>query len=262
MTMVTQPHDTQRFADKVRQIKAGVPSILAQWGLRSEFSRWCLTQDPSTGLVVLFGVLNKKYVAAHPSYPFSDYFDPRVLVDLAIDLNVAVVPSDSEGLRYAFILDRGQLGSLPVSVDFPGLERSQLLLKSADAQPPTAPVWDKPIVVVDMMSLDQPPERHGDYEALANFQSALIDGQARPAPLINPLPALITPNYGLASIVAIPTVLAQVEAEVERRTAFYQPWPGNPKSLNAPSAAPQVNSGAEPPPILLMMAEQRSTRIN
>ena len=168
--MVTQTRDTPLFAEKVRQIKAGVSSILAQWGLRSTFSRWRLTQDPGTGLVVLFGVLNNKYIAAHPSHPFSDYIDPRVLLDLAIGLNVPVVPSDSEGLRYAFILDRGQVGPLPVSVDFPSSERSPLLLKSADAQQPIARVWDKPIVVADLTDLDEPPERHGDYEALANFQ--------------------------------------------------------------------------------------------
>ena len=56
--MISQTRDTQRFAEEVRHIKASVPAILAQWGLRSKFARWRLTQDPGTGLVVLFGVLN------------------------------------------------------------------------------------------------------------------------------------------------------------------------------------------------------------
>ena len=259
--MVTQTPDSQRFADKVRQIKARVPPILAQWGLRSQFSRWRLTQDPSTGLVVLFGVLNNKYISAHPSALSSDYADPRVLLDLAINLNVPVVPSDSEGFRYAFILDPGQLGPLPAAVDFPNLERSQLLFGNPDAKDPIAWVGDKPIVIVDLTDLDQPNAPRGDYQALANFQRTLTDAQAAPAPLIKPLPALITPYHGLISVVAIPTVLAQVEAEVERRKASYKPWPGNPKSLNAPGDAPLAKSGTEvPPPILLMMTEQRSTK--
>ena len=262
MTMVTQTRDTQRFAEKVRQIKAGVPAILAQWGLRSEFSRWRLTQDPSTGLVVLFGVLNNKYTAAHPSHAFSDYFDPRVLLDLAIDLNIAVVPSDSEGLRYAFILDRGQLGPLPARVDLPSLERSQLFVGRPDTNEPLARAWDKPMVVVDVTNRDQPNERNEDYQALADFQRTLIDAQAIPAPLIKPLPALITPNHGLASVVAIPTVLAQVEAEVERRKVFYEPRPRTQKNLNAPSPAPLAKSGAPPMLPMLLMTEQGPSRIH
>jgi hypothetical protein len=259
------PHtpESPRFAEKVRQIKASVSPILAQWGLPSQFSRWRVAQDASTGLVVLFGVLDAKYIAAHPSPPFSDYFDPRVLLDLALGLNVPVMPSDSEGLHYAFILDRGQLGPLPAAVDFPGLERSQLLLGNASVKEPSPRGWDKPIVVVDMTELDQPNERHEDYQALTTFQGALRDAQAAPAPLIKPLPALIIPNHGLASIVAMPTILAQVEAEVERRKALYQPWPGHATRLDAPGAAPLVkSSAAAPPPILLMMTEQRSTRTN
>ena len=261
--MASQTRDSQRFAEKVRQIRARVPTVLAQWGLRSEFSRWRLTQDPSTGLVVLFGVLNNKYTAAHPSHAFSDYFDPRVLLDLAIDLNIAVVPSDSEGLRYAFILDRGQLGPLPARVDLPSLERSQLFVGSPDTNEPLARAWDKPMVVVDVANLDQPNERNEDYQALADFQWTLIDAPAIPAPPIKPLPALITPNHGLAGVVAIPTVLAQVEAEVERPKGLYGPWLGNPNSLNAPSGEHWVKSGAQPArPALLMMTEQGPSRIH
>jgi hypothetical protein len=261
--MVTQTRDTQRFAEKVRQIRARVPTVLAHWGLRSKFARWRLTQDPSTGLVVLFGVLNNKYIAAHPTTPFNDYFDPRVLLDLSIDLTVPVVSSDSEGFCYAFILDRGQLGPLPARVDLPSLERSQLFVGSPDAKEPIARVWNKPMVVVDMTDVDQPNERNEDYQALADFQSRVIDAQAIPAPLIKPLPALITPNHGLAGVVAIPTVLAQVEAEVERRKGLYRPWPGNPNSLNAPSAEHWVKSSAlTVRPVLLMMTEQGPSRID
>ena len=107
--MLTQTLNSHRFPEKEWQIRARVPAILAQWGLRSKFTRWRLTQDSSTGLVVLFGVLNNPSMTGHTSTQFNDYFDPGLLRDLAIDLNVPVMPSNNDGLRYAFILDRGQL---------------------------------------------------------------------------------------------------------------------------------------------------------
>jgi hypothetical protein len=121
-------HASQRFTEQVQDIKASVPAILAHWGLCSQFSRWRLTQDPQTGLVVLFGVLNNFAVAAPASAPFDAYFDPGVLLDLATSLNVLVVPSGNEGLRYAFILDRGQFSPLPAAVDSLSPERSPVLM--------------------------------------------------------------------------------------------------------------------------------------
>ena len=227
----------------MRQIRAGVPVVLAQWGLRSKFTRWRLTQDPGTGLVVLFGVLNNTDITEHTLTPFSDYFDPRLLLDLAIDLNVQVESSNSEGFRYAFILDRGRL---PAREDLPALERSQLLVGIADAKEPTAEAWHEPIIVVDLSGYDQLDfERQERYLALASNQRALLGSPAATPPLLKQLPPLITPDRSLAAVVAAPTILAQVEAQVERRKALYQPWPGNPKSLNEPSADNLLKSRSE-----------------
>lgn len=79
-------------------------------------------------MVVLFGILNNKYIATHTSIPFSDYFDPRLLHDLANELQVQVVSCNGDGLRYAFILDRGQLGKLPTHIDFPFVDDGKLLV--------------------------------------------------------------------------------------------------------------------------------------
>jgi hypothetical protein len=111
--MTIQPIDPHHYEQKSEQIKAQVLTVLTKWGLPPRFERWRLTQDPDTGMIVLFGILNNKYLATHTSIHFRDYFDPRVLRDLANELQVQVVSSDSDGLRYAFILDRGQLGMLP-----------------------------------------------------------------------------------------------------------------------------------------------------
>ena len=106
MKMITQIIEPHHFAQKVRRIRAQVSTVLTKWGLLPRFKRWRLTQDPGTGMIVLFGILNNRYIATHTSIPFSHYFDPRVLHDLANELQVQIVSCNSDGLRYAFILDR------------------------------------------------------------------------------------------------------------------------------------------------------------
>ena len=142
--MIPQTTAPPNFDQQARKIKAQVMTTLTKWGLLPRFKRWRLTQDPGTGMIVLFGVLNNRYIATHTSIPFSDYFDPRVLHDLANELQLQVVSCNSDGLRYAFILDRGQLGRLPTHVDFPFVANGKILARvvySEQAQPvPTAPV--------------------------------------------------------------------------------------------------------------------------
>lgn len=124
--MITRMVDLDHFHQRARQIRAHVPVILSQWRLLPKFSRWRLTQDPETGLVVFFAVLNTRYIATHTATPFSDYFDPRLLHDLANDLHVQIVSCNSDGLRYAFILDRGSVGKLPTHIDFHFLDGDRL----------------------------------------------------------------------------------------------------------------------------------------
>jgi hypothetical protein len=127
--MTTQTVDTEHFHQKARQIKARVPAILSQWGLPSKFNRWRLTQDPDSGMVVLFAVLNTRFIAAHTAAPFSDYFDTRLLHDLSNDLHMEVVSCNTDGLRYAFVLDRGQIDILPTHIDIPFLDNDKLLVQ-------------------------------------------------------------------------------------------------------------------------------------
>lgn len=142
--MTIQTIEPQHFPQKARRIRAQVSTVLTKWGLLPRFKRWRLTQDPDTGMVVLFGILNNRYIATHTSIPFSNYFDPRLLHDLANELQVQIVSCNSDGLRYAFILDRGELGSLPTHVDFPFIENGKLLVRVvySDTTPssPTPPV--------------------------------------------------------------------------------------------------------------------------
>jgi hypothetical protein len=116
--MITQTVDSNYFMRRARQIKAQMPIFLSQWSLLSKFKRWRLAQDPGSGMVVLFGELNNRYIATHTTAPFSDYFDPRLMRDLAAELNVEVISSSNDGLRYAFVLERGRL-SLPQEIHAP-----------------------------------------------------------------------------------------------------------------------------------------------
>jgi hypothetical protein len=163
--MIIQTNDQNQFNQKAWRIRSQVSKILTKWGLLPRFKRWRLTQDPDTGMVVLFGILNNKYIAAHTSIPFSDYFDQRLLQDLASELQVQIVSCNSDGLRYAFVLDRGSLGKLPTHVDFPFLEGEKVFVRvvydtssSPEVlEPQIAPI---PIVVADAVD-DQALVRQG-----------------------------------------------------------------------------------------------------
>jgi hypothetical protein len=149
MKMIIQTNDQNQFNQKAWRIRTQVSKILRKSGLLPRFKRWRLTQDPDTGMVVLFGVLNNKYIAAHTQIPFSDYFDPRLLHDLANELQVQVVSCNSDGLRYAFILERGSLKKLPTHVDYPFIDNGKLLVRvvySDDPSPVSVPPVDVPKV--------------------------------------------------------------------------------------------------------------------
>jgi hypothetical protein len=152
--MMTQIVDLNHVHQRARQIRARVPVILSQWGLPPKFNRWRLTQDPETGLVVLFAVLNNKYIATHTATPFSDYFDPRLLHDLANDLHVQVVSCNSDGLRYAFILDRGSLGKLPTHIDYPFLDGDRLFVRVVYGDKPVPEVIEPQITPAPFIAAD------------------------------------------------------------------------------------------------------------
>ena len=144
MKMVIQTVDPQHFDQIARRIRSQVSTVLTKWGLLPRFKRWRLTQDPDTGMVVLFGILNNKYIAAHTSIPFRDYFDPRLLHDLANELQVQIVSCNTDGLRYAFILEQGQIDVLPTHIDFPFIDDGRLMVRVV-CRDPLQSVPDLPI---------------------------------------------------------------------------------------------------------------------
>ncbi len=228
--MVIQTLDPHHFIQKAQQIRAHVPTALTQRGLLPKFMSWRLAQDPSTGLVVLFGILNDKYIAEHTQTPFDAYFDPRLLHDLATDLQVQVVPSTHEGLRYAFILDWGQLGQTTAPLDFPGLQPDELLAEETDSHKPLILTRDEQGGVAVLTGSSSPTFAHRVvYHALADgFQQTPMNPTANFPMFQQPL--------------VLPAV---VEAEVPRPTAL-RCATGKPERVHAHCRGKQPGVTARP----------------
>ena len=177
--MITQTGSRNLFNQQSRQVRDQVTAILTNWGLLPRFKRWRLTQDPDSGMVVLFGILNNSYIATHTSIPFSDYFDPRLLHDLANELQLQVVSCISDGLRYAFILDRGQFSKLPPHVEYPFIDNGKVLDRVVYGDKPhAAPVLPEEIpIAVD----DQTLVKEGVGAFLKVFNDIQRRGEVAPA---------------------------------------------------------------------------------
>ena len=188
MKMIPNAVDPHPFNKKTQQIRVQVSAVLKKWGLLPRFTRWRLTQDPSTGMKVLFGILNKGYIAAHTSTPFSDYFDPRVLHDLADEVQLQVVSCNTDGLRYAFILDRGQIDKLPTFIDFPFIDNGKLsarVVYSGTPQSVESPIPDNPVV-------DDPSLVHHSVRAfLKVFDDIKLKRDAALDPPVQNLPDIV-----------------------------------------------------------------------
>ncbi len=156
-----------------------VSAILKKWGLLPRFKRWRLTQDPGTGMVVLFGILNNKYIATHTSIRFSDYFDPRLLHDLANDLQMEVVSCNSDGLRYAFILERGSLVKLPTHIDYPFLEGDRLFVRVVYADQPVLGSLNPQIQPVPPFTVENVEDQTLVNQAVVAFLKVLDDIKLR-----------------------------------------------------------------------------------
>jgi hypothetical protein len=145
--ITTQTIDPHHYDQVTRRIRSQVSTVLKKWELLPRFKRWRLSQDPDTGMVVLFGILNNAYIASHTSIHFKDYFERPLLNDLANKLQVEVVSCNCDGLRYAFILERGALDRLPTHIDYPYLEGDKVFVRVVYDEQPAPPMIN--VVVQD-----------------------------------------------------------------------------------------------------------------
>ncbi len=200
---MTQVIEARYFNQKAVQVRTQVSAVLTKWGLLPRFKRWRLTQDPETGMIVLFGVLNNKYIATHTSIPFGDYFDPRLLQDLASELQMQVVFCHSDGLRYAFVLDRGQLGKIPTHIDFPYIDNGKYLVRVVYGDTPLS----EPVPPAEPAPVDDHTLVH---EGVGAFLKVFDDIKLRDDA------ASLLPVQGLPDVVVID------EAEFKRRVAEHE----------------------------------------
>lgn len=145
--ITTQTIDPHHYDQLTRRIRSQVSTVLKKWELLPRFKRWRLSQDPDTGMVVLFGILNNAYIASHTSIHFKDYFERPLLNDLANQLQVEVVSCNCDGLRYAFILERGSLDRLPTHIDYPYVEGDKVFVRVVYDEQPAPPILN--VVVQD-----------------------------------------------------------------------------------------------------------------
>jgi hypothetical protein len=138
--ITTQTIDPHHYDQLTRRIRSQVSTVLKKWELLPRFKRWRLSQDPDSGMVVLFGILNNTYIASHTSIHFKDYFERPLLNDLANQLQVEVVSCNCDGLRYAFILERGSLDRLPTHIDYPYLEGDKVFVRVVYDEQPAPPI--------------------------------------------------------------------------------------------------------------------------
>lgn len=197
--MITQALDPHHFVRRARQVKAQIPVLLSQWGLISKFKRWRLAKDPRTGTVVLFGVLDNQYISTHSTTPFSNYFDARLLRDMAAELHVSVIPSANDGLRYAFILKKGQVGALTE----PHIKASE---------PPASPPVTVALVEIRMAP---PPQPH--ISTLADDHTIIHQRLERFLKIAEALVVLNEDNPA-----PLPDILLLNESEFERQLAEYE----------------------------------------
>ena len=123
--MIKKTFDLQNYDQKARRIRNQTSKVLVKWGLIPRFKRWRLSKDPDTGMIVLFCVLNKKFIDKQTPILFNNYFDQRLLYDLSNELKVQVVSCKSDSMHYAFILSRGQIDLLPTQIDVPILNENR-----------------------------------------------------------------------------------------------------------------------------------------
>ncbi len=177
--MITQTIDPRHYDLQVRRIRAQVSAVLTKWGLLPRFKRWRLTQDPDTGMIVLFGILNNRYIATHTSIPFRHYFDSHLLHELANELKMEVVSCNSDGLRYAFILSRGQLGRVPTHIDYPFMDGDKLLARVVYADQPV-PEWvNLPTMPAPPVKVESVDDQALVRQSVAAFLKALDDTKLR-----------------------------------------------------------------------------------
>lgn len=240
--------DIARFDPIAHHIMRRAPTILRQHKLEPEFAAWRLTNDG--GLTVLFAKLSRERISqaavvGNRKVAYLDYHDQNVIHDLSTAVGgLEVIPCNSTGLGYAFILATGGTLRLPERAPFPGIERGKLLLGLAPGERPVRVGWNDHLMLGGMTGSGKSTGlRLIVYQALQEgYRLALCDVGARTFPMLKGHPALLT---GVATEPAQAVGFAEsVLTEIARREQLYDAAPDYPDDLDEYNAA-AARSGLE-----------------
>jgi hypothetical protein len=224
--------------------------VMEQRGLEPLFSDWTLTQD--NGLTVLFGVLDVRRLAR-----VEQYTDPRLLHHVSTICNgTPVLTSNTNGLRYAYILDYAP--SIPTRADFPGIERGVVRLGIGVKGNEVKVTWDKlgHLLVGGQTGAGKSNLlRLIAHQAIAEGAALFLsDIDGRTFPMLAQHPALGAP------IASTPdeahTLVARALAEIDRRAVLYDACGGYPETLNEYN---ELTPDEKLPRVLVILDEYTST---
>jgi hypothetical protein len=251
---------SQRYDPTIRRIQRKMPQVLEQHGLPAVFKQWQLAQ--ASDLVLLICTIDDDWVVAQGGnaerrIALGDYHRQPILHDIStiLDNQVKVIPSNSTGLRYLFVLDDGGLTTLPRQIELPDVERGKLLIGVTQGNRPVVTDWSRHLMVAGMTGSGKSAfQRSVVYQALAEgFRLALVDPQTTTFPMLENHPALIAPlalNVGSAY-----GVLEAVVKEMERRAELYRAMPGYPETLPEYNALARERGLPTWPRLLLALEE-------
>jgi hypothetical protein len=257
--MNTSPTIPKRYILAGQTVARRVPEVLGRRGLTPAFDRWVLTAH--AGHVWLFGALDVREVERLERYTDDDLLHH---LSTACD-GVPVYPSNTNGLRYGFLLSRRP--RLPRRADFPGCARGVARLGER-GDGPLAVRWnDLGHLLVAGMTRSGKSNflRLLVYQALREGTALLLaDLDGATFPMLAGSPTL------LASVARAPedahTLVARALAECDRRAALYQAVPGYPEKVEeynevVTTRGGQGRSGATPllPRLLVILDEFNAT---
>ena len=237
------------FVDKADRLARIVPHVLAQRGLEPCFSDWVLTRS-GRGDVWLYGVLDTRKIAR-----MERYTSPDLLHQVStVARGVPVYPSNTNGLRYGFLLSGRP--RLPGRVDFPGIERGVVRM-GVDLRGEVKCTWDKlgHLLVAGMTGYGKSVFlRLLVHQAIADGARLLLsDLDQTSFNMLVGCPSLVAP------IAANPREAHQVVGlalgECDRRAALYAAAGGFPDNLGDYNHL-AVKSGEDPLPRLLVILDE------
>jgi len=241
----------KKHVDKSVSIANRTNRTLLQRGLEPRFTEWTLTADGD--LVLLFGVLDVRRLQK-----MERYTDRNLLHQLSTVCNgVPIAISNTNGLRYAFILDH--CPAIPATVDFPGFERGKVRLGLDYKGNEVGAAWDRlgHLLIGGQTGMGKSNLlRLLAYQGIGEGSALLLaDIDGRTFPMLAGNPALMEP------IASTPDeaheLVKRALAEIDRRTALYSVVDGYPETLDEYNDV--AHDGDRLPRLLVILDEFNAT---